>query len=706
MTVVAVHDADDRSNTTCDDRDAVAVASVGHVERRAIESVMTVSDGRVGWRGLCELCDSPARPGTRVAGVYDGADVPDLLPGPVASTVVLVPATGWTESVVLDMGAATVTSQLARDGVVVRTTRFASAAEPGLLVLRCEGPVAALPDAPPIRVPDVLTTGSSAEWSGDDAIVVRGPDQAIAAAAHQLVVDDADDRTSTRLVAVVGGADASAVLEQARTRLRSASGAGYRRLRADHDRAWSARWEPVSTQLSGDADAERAVRFASFHLLASAPRGDRGDEVAIGARGLTGGAYRGHVFWDTDVFVVPALCALDPVAARGALMYRWHRLDAARRRARAEGRAGARFPWESARVGDEVTPSEAVGLDGTTIPIVTGMQEEHIVADVAWAVGAYLRWTGDGDFMTFVGDEILAETARYWASRVEPGPDGRYHIRGVVGPDEYHEGVDDNAFTNLLVRHNLRQAADLLEGRNAVSDEERASWSEIASGLVDGYDPTTSVHEQFSGFHELRPVMAREVGVPPFSADAVLGHRGVRETQIIKQADVLMLHHMIPDELPPASFAADVDHYLPRTSHGSSLSPAIHAGLLARLGREDEAVELFMLAAMIDLDDITGTTAGGLHLATMGGVTQAMLHGFLGLRPTDRGMLFDPRVPRVFGRVEQGFRYHGSEVRLTVDGDRAIWHGDRTVTVLPSAGEPVTARQFEFRRVEDGWRLR
>ena len=219
------------------------------------------------------------------------------------------------------------------------------------------------------------------------------------------------------------------------------------------------RWADAEVVIEGDPDAELAARFAVFHLLSAAV--DTG-ETAVGARGLTGNAYAGHVFWDADVFVLPALAALRPAAARSMLEYRIRRLPAARAAARARGLRGARFPWESATDGTDVTPRQVRGEPPPElIPVNTGAREEHIVADVAWAAACYAAWTGDNEFLAGAGRELLVETARYWASRITRDPDGRGHLYGVMGPDEYHEVVDDNAYTNVMARWNLRQGADL-----------------------------------------------------------------------------------------------------------------------------------------------------------------------------------------------------------------------------------------------------
>ena len=251
---------------------------------------------------------------------------------------------------------------------------------------------------------------------------------------------------------------ASGVRRRARRvgRLRQASGLGFEALLAEHRRAWASRWEDADVRIDGDQELQLAVRFALFHLLATVAGGD---EAAVGARGLSGGAYRGHVFWDSDVYVLPSW--RRPVPARLGRCSNTAFGACPRRCApRAHWAVpGARLPWESAASGEDVTPAQAPGRGGEMAPVLTGLLEEHIVADVAWAAACYLDWTGDRAFAAGPGRELLVQTARWWASRIELDADGTGHIRDVMGPDEYHAHVDDNAYTNVMARWNLRRAA-------------------------------------------------------------------------------------------------------------------------------------------------------------------------------------------------------------------------------------------------------
>jgi trehalose/maltose hydrolase-like predicted phosphorylase len=304
---------------------------------------------------------------------------------------------------------------------------------------------------------------------------------------------------------------------------------------------------------------------------------------------------------------------------------------------------------------------------GNVTAIRTGLIEEHIVADVAWAASYYVDWTGDTSFLNGPGFDLFVETARYWESRVRWDRSGSAHLYGVIGPDEYHEAVDDNAFTNVMARWNLRHAAEVAKGDERVSEFERLRWVETADALIDGYDPHTKLYEQCAGFFQLEPVRLAEL-VPrrPIAADLFLGAEFVRHRQILKQADVLMLHHLIPGQVAPGSLLPNLEYYEPRTAHGSSLSPGIHASLFARAGRLDEAVAALDLAARMDVDDLTGTTSGGLHLATMGSLWQALVFGFAGAHPRGDVLELDPVVPEAWGALEVRLRFRGSRLHVRI----------------------------------------
>jgi trehalose/maltose hydrolase-like predicted phosphorylase len=266
------------------------------------------------------------------------------------------------------------------------------------------------------------------------------------------------------------------------------------------------------------------------------------------------------------------------------------------------------------------------------------------------------------------------------------------HIESVIGPDEYHVEVADNAYTNVMARWNLRRAAAWARaGKPGVGEDEIAGWLRLADALVDGYDPATGVYEQHAGFFDLEPLVIAEVAPRrPVSAEALLGHERVHGAQVVKQADALLLHLLVPDELAPGSLERNLDFYEPRTAHGSSLSPGVHAALLARAGRLDRALAALRLTSRIDLDDLTGTTAGGLHLAAMGSLWQAIVFGFAGIRLAGEGLAIDPRLPGSWDRLEVNLRLRGSRIRVELARRSVTVRAEPAVSVV-IGGQRVTA---------------
>lgn len=589
---------------------------------RAQAALLTLADGRIGTRSA-PLLDPEDAGGVLYAGAYAGR----------GAEVELAACPDWTRAGIAAGSRRGARSLDLRTGLLRETApasalRFSSLSRPGTVALRASAPVEALPRA------------ARRLRSGPVALALR------------------DRRRGDRLERL--GAYAPDT-EGALAALAAAEAAGFERLLGEHRQAWARRWRGADVVVEGDPELQRAVRFALFHLIGSvATEG----EAAVGARGLSGPAYLGHVFWDSDVFVLPFLAATHPAAARAMLEYRVRRLPAAREAARRLGRSGARFPWESAADGSDVTPPAARLVTGELARIRTGELEEHIVGDVAWSAACYLDWTGDDAFAAGAGRELFLETARYWASRARRDGSGRAHLYGVIGPDEYHEPVDDNAYTNVLARWNLRRAAACAD----VEAPERVAWLRLADDLVDGYDEASGIYEQFAGFFALDDLVIAEVAPHrPIAAELLLGAERTAGAQVLKQADVLMVHLLLPDEAAPDSLLPNLDYYEPRTAHGSSLSPAVHAALLARAGRYRPALEALRIAARLDLDDLTGSTGGGVHLATMGGLWQALALGFAGVRPRGDRLVVDPRLPPTWNALELALSFRGEPLRLRVD---------------------------------------
>ena len=667
---------------------------------RVHESLLTLGDGRLGTRGSLLVSNPAEDPSVLLSGVYAGqGPESQLLGGPRWNTIELADAPELSTRRVLDLHTGTLSQDLLAGDARLQALLLSSLARPATTVMRVRGrgatPLVGHGMQPPPEVEHERGEKDRGVW-----MRVAGSPGSIVAASYerfrdQRLHDAGSDWVLDRLAcyegAPAGRADEHTVL----ARVNEAQELGFDTMLSDHRRAWAARWEDADIRIDGDPELQLAVRLALFHLIASVA--DEG-EAAVGARGLTGAGYRGHVFWDSDVHVLPFLAATHPGAARAMLEYRVRRLPVALRAARVQGRAGARFPWESAASGEDVTPASVTNSRGEVDPVHCGIQEEHIVADVAWAAAHYIDWTGDQAFAAGPGLELLVETARWWASRIELDADGSGHIRGVMGPDEYHPFVDDNAYTNVMARWNLRRAAAMSAG--LVDETERRRWLERADAIVDGYDPLSGTYEQFEGFHELEPLLIPDLAPRPVAADVLLGPDRTRHAQVVKQADVLMLHYLVPDEVATGSLEPNLKFYDPRTAHGSTLSPGVHAALFARAGQPEAGLEMLRLTARLDIDDIGHTTCEGVHLAGMGTVWRALAYGYAGLRPAGNALAIDPVLAPGWETLDLQVQFRGSRVRVQISPESVHASADPPISALNPAGENVVltraAQAFEL----------
>ena len=483
---------------------------------------------------------------------------------------------------------------------------------------------------------------------------------------------------------------------------------GWRGVVTAHEAAWASRWRCSDVEVDGDAAAQQALRFALYHLNGAANPAD--ERVSIGARALTGDDYLGHVFWDTEIFLLPFYIMTWPEAARTLLMYRFRTLDAARAKAARLGWRGALYAWESADSGAEATPEQVIGPDRQVVDIHSGTQEQHVSADVAYAVWQYWQATADEGFLLDAGAEILLETGRFWSSRAQPEVDGLRHIRGVIGPDEYHEQIDDNAFTNVMARWNIRRALEVaallrerwpdrwarLASRLGLDDTELKQWRTVAETMAAGFDPKTGLFEQFAGYFSLEEVDLAGYAGRSVPMDVVLGRERTRRSQVIKQADVVALLALLPDEFVHETASENFRYYEPRCGHGSSLSRAMHGLVAARLGYLEMALRYFRQTAAIDLADTHVAIAGGVHIAALGGIWLMAVFGFAGISLRSEGIGVDPQLPTGWRSLGFSVQWRSRRLRIRIEQPTQL------VEATLEAGEPmmliVSGEPHELRR--------
>ena len=449
-------------------------------------------------------------------------------------------------------------------------------------------------------------------------------------------------------------------------------------------------WARADVEIEGDGDLQLAVRFALFHTLQA---GARAEGRAIPAKGLTGPGYDGHTFWDTERFVLPVLTYTVPDAVRDALRWRHSTLDLARERAAQLGLRGAAFPWRTIR-GRECSGYWPAGTAAF-----------HVGADIADAVIRYQAATGDAEFESEVGVELLVETARLWRSLGHSDAEGRFHIDGVTGPDEYSAIADDNVYTNLLAQRNLAAAAELT-ARNprraddlAVTPEEAAGWRDAAANMVVVWDDRLGVHPQSEGFTNHQLWDFDGTGAEQYPLLLHFPYFDLYRKQVVKQPDLVLALHWCGDAFTDEEKARDFDYYEALTVRDSSLSACTQAVIAAEVGHLDLAHDYFAESALLDLLDLEHNTRDGLHIAALAGVWLAAVAGFGGMRDHDGNLTFAPRLPPQLERLAFRISFRGRRLEVEVvqtgvtytvlDGSplEIVHHGE---PIEVSRGTPVT----------------
>lgn len=498
--------------------------------------------------------------------------------------------------------------------------------------------------------------------------------------------------TLTKYFAVFTDHDriAGAPADAAVAAVRRAGAAGYQACLEAHEAEWRRRWERSDVLIEGDDEAQLALRYSILQLLIVAPVA--GSANSIPARALSGQVYKGAVFWDTEMFMLPFFLHTCPEKAVELLRYRIRTLDGARRKARSEGPGyrGAFYAWESQDTGDDACAYFNIGDPTTGRDLRTHFRDKqvHISGDVAIALWQYFETTGDDRLLLKGGAEVILECARFYYSYAYFKKDRRrYEILDVVGPDEYHERVNNNAFTNAVVRETFAIAGatvahlenhhpEILRALVAKLDiaAELPGFADAATRLyVPRPDPATGVIEQFEGYFALRDASLDELKAKMVHPHEYLGAgQGLAvPTKLIKQADVVMMLNLFRARHPAEVLRANWAYYEPRTEHGSSLSASAYAMVAAELGELDSAYRYFLKTAEIDLKAryklYVGTIfIGGSHPAANGGAWMVAVLGFGGLRVERETVMLNPRLPAKWRTMEFALEHRGDRFRVRI----------------------------------------
>lgn len=442
---------------------------------------------------------------------------------------------------------------------------------------------------------------------------------------------------------------------------------------AEHSRWWERYWSVADIEIDGDPLDQLGIRLSLFHNRQSNPEdGYR----SIGANGQTGDNYSGHVFWDTEQYILVPYLYSEPATVRGLLEYRYRILDKAREQARLMQSCGAEYSWNS------ITGEEC----GHVFEAAQG--QVHLQCDIAWAIDRYVRTTGDAEFMHDMGAEIIFETARYLRDRgaFSPYKNNQFVFNAVCGANEYSCGVDNNATTNYMAQWHFLRAYDLftsmqrdapdkmekLLSRIKLTNEEVEGWRAAGEAMYLPYSKEMGIVPQDDNFLGRDPVDMSKI---PFHTDVrTLVHPlNLWRMQLIKQADTVFLMFLMSEKFDEETIRRTYEFHEARTNHGSSLSAAVHCIVAAQIGKHDDAYHFFRESALMDINDLKGNTAGGMHSACLGGTWMAVVNGFAGMRDDSRGLSFQPRLPKDWARLSFQLVWNGTRIGVEILSDKAVY---------------------------------
>jgi kojibiose phosphorylase len=497
--------------------------------------------------------------------------------------------------------------------------------------------------------------------------------------------------TLTKYVAIYTSNDSDQPKEDAIQLIKNSLKKGYDKNKEEHIEAWHDLWQAYDIKINGNIEAQTLTRFNLYHNIIATPRHKK---HPIGARGLSCQAYQGAAFWDQEIFNMPMFLYSTPEVARNILEYRYDTIYGARKKAKDLGYDGAFYAWISGKTGEELCPDYFFKnvLTGRKIRNHFNIWQIHISPDITYAISKYYQATEDWEFIENFGAEIVFDVAKFIESRVHYNDfKGYYEVIRVLGPDEWHENVDNNTFTNYQCKFALEQALEFYERFKDKNSEELASlmndlniskeriekWQIIAEKIfIHEPDQETLLIEQFDGFFKLEDITPEKLSNRLIDDEEYWGWpNGIAvATQVSKQADLvqlLVMHDHLYDE---AIVKNNYYYYEKRCKHGSSLSPAMHAIIASRIGDETEALKYFYTSSTVDLFNtneavVGGTFIGGIHTAAAGAVWQVLVHGFSGISFQEDSIEINPRIPEAFDSLEFNITYKNQHFHLKVFND-------------------------------------
>ncbi len=692
-------------------------------------------NGYMGIRGTLEEYTKEQFPAVNLAGIYDqtgnGWREPLNAPNGLYTRLLIegeeysLPEKDWmSHKMTLSyrhglFGRETV-FQTKKGTISLQTERFASMEEKHLIVLKTtltpsfDGEVEVITgidaDVWDINGPhyDSVDTGSLNECLYALGTTHENQDQVVVFEAIELprktdqMVDSDDRRVMRRIstpvkaggqyslykyIAVYTSKDCENYKAEAEKLVIKAKEAGYEQLLSDHKNNWEEKWKVSEVSIEGDDEAMEALNYSLYHLHSIAPR--HSESLSIAARGLSGQTYKGAVFWDTEMFMLDFFLFTEPQVAKTLLKYRIDTLPGARKKAESYGFDGAFYAWESQEDGYDACSDYNVTDVFTGRPMRTYFKDKqiHISAAVVYGIMRYTLFTGKRDLLSEGGAEVILECAKfYYSLLIRRIKEERYELWDVIGPDEYHERVNNNAYTNRMAKHTFDAAVEILKEEMAEGNENSAQKKELLERLEDAAkhlyipepDEKTGIIEQFDGYELLEEVSIAGVKERLLHEKEYWGgaYGVASHTKIIKQADVVTMINLFSNEYDADTLYKNWSYYEPRTEHGSSLSACMYSMLACKCGMADKAYPFFIKSARADLLDGGKQWAGliyigGTHPAASGGAYMTAVEGFAGLRIEDGELKAAPRLPAAWNRLSFKVYYLGDLYQIIVTKEEA-----------------------------------
>lgn len=446
---------------------------------------------------------------------------------------------------------------------------------------------------------------------------------------------------------------------------------------------WYEYWQEANIEIQTANDIDQlSIRFAQYHLLIMTPFHD--ERFSIGAKALTGEGYKGHVFWDTEIFILPYFQYAFPSIARSLLKYRYNTIEGARNKAKKFGYSGAMYPWETAFTGEEETPEWAAIniMTGKATKVWSGLKEHHITADIAYAVWNYYLSTNDEEFMNLYGSEIIFECAEFWCSRLEWNEEAnQYYIKDVIGPDEYTEHIDNNAYTNYMAHFTIEISIKLYKVAKSKqwSNFDNLNKKFKLKQRIDSYkaivdsmylpkpkedniipqDDTFLVKDCIS-LEKYKNSDEKQTILKDYTRDQIVN------LQVLKQADVVMLLYVLRNNFDERVKKSNWNYYEERTIHDSSLSAAVHSIVANDFDNKEAAYSFFRKASVIDLGENLISSNDGIHSASLGGTWLAVVMGFGGIMNENGILSINPKLPELWEELSFGIYWRSQKINIHI----------------------------------------